>query len=350
MKVERTKLLDVGCRDRKQKNFVGIDSRKHPGVDMVHDLEKFPYPIKDGSCITIKCAHVIEHIKPWNVIQFMDEMWRMLMVGGQLAISAPYARSVGYLQDPTHCTMITEKTWLYFDVTSPLYNHYRPKPWKAQHIAYKPDGNIEAILEKRPEVDEVDLTNKAMLLGALQKPTELHSFLEFMKGAKLETVVEIGTARGGVFYALCQIASNDALLVSIDKPGGEFSGGAETDIEALEQFAKDGQTLSFIRGDSHKQKSLSELKERLGKRKIDLLFIDGDHTYEGVKKDFEMYAPLVSGIIAFHDICHHTTAPTCKVEKFWNEIKKSYNHFEFIDHEDKTWGGIGVLGEKLKKK
>ena len=97
-------LLDVGCRDRKQDNFIGIDTKLRPGVDIVHNLEQFPYPIKDGECLTIKAAHVIEHIKPWLVIDWMNEMWRMLKVGGQLAVSAPYANSALYLQDPTHCT------------------------------------------------------------------------------------------------------------------------------------------------------------------------------------------------------------------------------------------------------
>ncbi len=339
-------LLDVGCKDRKQANFVGMDSRRHPGVDIVHNLEVFPYPIESDSCITIKCAHVIEHIKPWLVISFMDELWRMLVVGGQLAISAPYARSDGFIQDPTHCTNISEKTFMYFDIDSPIYQHYRPKPWKIEHIAYKPNGNIEAILSKRPVIDEVNLVNKAMMLGAIQKPTELHAFLEFMKGKPMDTVVEIGTARGGVFYALCQIAGDNAEIVSIDMPGGAFGGGyAETDIETFRMFGKDEQGLSFLREDSHKNSTKRKLARILGRRKVDLLFIDGDHTYEGVKKDFLMYSPFMrkDGIIAFHDICFHTNVPDCQVEKFWREIKGKYNHLEFIDKMDKTWGGIGVL-------
>jgi predicted O-methyltransferase YrrM len=46
----------------------------------------------------------------------------------------------------------------------------------------------------------------------------------------------------------------------------------------------------------------------------DFLFIDGDHTYQGVKQDFQMYSPLVKkgGIVAFHDIVKQYA---CKNEK-----------------------------------
>lgn len=142
-------LLDVGCRDRKQPNFIGIDWREHPGIDIVHDLERFPYPIKSNSCLTIKCAHVIEHIKPWLVLSFMDELWRMLINDGQLMISCPYGGSPGYWADPTHCTHITETTWLLFDCESQLYEQYKPKPWKLEYSSWKPGGNIEAVFRKK---------------------------------------------------------------------------------------------------------------------------------------------------------------------------------------------------------
>ena len=354
MKVDKKRypkgmLLDVGCRDRKQPNFVGIDWRGHPGVDIVHDLEKFPYPIPSESCLTIKCAHVIEHVKPWIVFDFMNELWRMMIPEGQLMISAPYGRSIGYWQDPSHCTHIHEGTWFLFDPDHPLYQQYKPKPWKLEHSAWKPGGNIEAIFRKR--LDGVDvsksliLAEKAISMGAMQKPLELGALLNLLEGRTSRTVVEIGTARGGVFWALCQVAEKNALLVSIDLPGGAFGGGySEHDVGIFKRFAKGKQKLHFLREDSHKEKTKRALERILKGRKVDLLLIDGDHTYKGVKKDWEMYSSLVKkGMIVFHDICHHVNVPECQVDKLWAEIAPKFSTTEFIDPQDTTWGGIGVI-------
>jgi len=146
-------LLDIGCRDRKQVNFVGMDKKKREGVDIVHDPEDFPYPLDDGCCMTIKAQHVVEHIKPWLFFDFFDELWRLLIPNGQVMLNCPYGHSKGFYQDPTHCTHITKETWQYLDPQFVLYNHYRPKPWRLEHIALQVDGNVEVILRKLTEKD-----------------------------------------------------------------------------------------------------------------------------------------------------------------------------------------------------
>ena len=142
--------LDIGCGGNKQKGFLGMDKRELPGVDVVHDLEVFPYPLEDESCLLIVGSHIVEHIKPWLMIPFMDELWRLLKPGGQLALSTPYAGSPGYWQDPTHCNGCNEATWHYFDPRFGLYEIYRPKPWKISDgfPVWQVTGNLEIVMEK----------------------------------------------------------------------------------------------------------------------------------------------------------------------------------------------------------
>ena len=144
-------LLDIGCGENKQQGFVGMDKRELDGVDIVHDLEDFPYPLEDECCLTIKGSHIYEHIKPWLSIDFMNELWRLLKVGGQLMLSLPYGWSYGYIQDPTHCNPANEATFTYFEKGKPLYNIYKPKPWKIEFSAYQQTGNIEVIMRKLEE-------------------------------------------------------------------------------------------------------------------------------------------------------------------------------------------------------
>lgn len=188
----------------------------------------------------------------------------------------------------------------------------------------------------------------AIKKGAIQKIKELRLLISLLKKRKLNTVVEIGTYKGGTFYAWCKIAEPNATLVSIDLPKGPFGGGYT--LKKLKKFRgynRKNQKLYFLRKDSHKKSTKKGLIRILKDRKIDLLMIDGDHRYEGVKEDWKLYSPLVkkNGLIVFHDIVYHPKVPECKVDRLWKEIKIGYKHTEFIDNDKMggQWGGIGVI-------
>lgn len=180
----------------------------------------------------------------------------------------------------------------------------------------------------------------------MQVRDEIAKFLEIVAELRPKVVLEIGTARGGTLFLFTRAADPKAKIISIDLPGGAFGGGYPVwKIPLYRSFSRDEQKIYLIRRDSHNPQTLEEVKRILGLEKIDLLFIDGDHTYEGVKKDFEMYSPLVrkGGIIAFHDIVPHPPETRCLVSKFWNEVKHSYSFLEIVRDWSQKWAGIGVL-------
>ena len=155
--------LDIGCGSNVQKdggNWLGMDIRKLPGVDIVHNAEEFPWPLPNASCNKLLASHLLEHIKPWLMIDFMNEAWRVMKPGGQFLIGVPYATSHGMYQDPTHIGFFNESTFTYYDPDYYLYRIYEPLPWKIMRNAFQVTGNMEVILEKRLSRDQKVIDEK----------------------------------------------------------------------------------------------------------------------------------------------------------------------------------------------
>lgn len=104
-----------------------------------------------------------------------------------------------------------------------------------------------------------------------------------------------------------------------------------------------------IIGDSAVLETLEKLKALLGGRKIDLLFIDGNHSYEGVKTDYEFYGPLVRHLIAFHDV-NGFTRRSKGVNPYWDELTNSgecrtavfHRHSKIVDLEKNLFKNMGI--------
>ncbi len=194
---------------------------------------------------------------------------------------------------------------------------------------------------------ELAFTLGSGLIRPAQLPAELLWLLTFVfREPRPRFVMEIGTFRGGTLFCACRLAASDACVISLDLPGGPFGAGYPAWKRRLYgAFAKPQQSLRLIRGNSHSPGSVAEVRQILEQDRLDFLFIDGDHSYIGVKRDFEAYMPLVrtGGLVAFHDVIANPRSPTIEVYRFWEEIKGAYEHWEFIAQRDRGYMGIGVL-------
>jgi SAM-dependent methyltransferase len=89
---ESMKTLDLGCgQHTKLPGSVGLDLRPAPHVDVVHDLDTYPYPFKENTFDHIEMSHVIEHVA--RPLHLMNEVHRIAKSGGTVRIITPHYSS-----------------------------------------------------------------------------------------------------------------------------------------------------------------------------------------------------------------------------------------------------------------
>ena len=168
---------------------------------------------------------------------------------------------------------------------------------------------------------------------------------DYVANMRPATIVELGTHYGTSFFAFLQAIedghSPKTALYGVDL-WGEVEGNdwtkKEYEIDIYEIFLKTLETYKTEAKPIRKifDDALTDFKDQ----SIDLLHIDGTHTYEAVKNDYEKWSPKVKedGIILFHDISETSFLHENASPQFWNELKASHYTLEF-DH----CYGLGIL-------
>ena len=124
---------------------------------------------------------------------------------------------------------------------------------------------------------------------------ELCAFEVFLREYRPHNILEIGTYTGGTFWLMCQYSTG--YKASIDVVPPEY----QEQREKQKTFSSD---VVLINGSSQNQETIKSLTKQTRGCKFDLIFIDGDHTFDKVIEDFNIYSKYLSerGVVAFHDI------------------------------------------------
>ena len=106
------KLLELGCGFNKTPGALGVDVIRGSQADIIHDLNKFPYPFADNEWDRIICRDVLEHVD--DFVATVEEIWRIARHGATVEVSGPFMSSVNFYSDPTHKRAFTSRTFDYF--------------------------------------------------------------------------------------------------------------------------------------------------------------------------------------------------------------------------------------------
>jgi SAM-dependent methyltransferase len=117
----QSKILELGCGRVKHANAVGIDRVALPGVDVVHDLNRYPYPFADSTFDEVFAIHVIEHLD--SILAVMEEIHRITRPKARVTIITPHHSDAISWQDPTHKWHLNSYSFSYFEPTYPT-NYY----------------------------------------------------------------------------------------------------------------------------------------------------------------------------------------------------------------------------------
>lgn len=179
----------------------------------------------------------------------------------------------------------------------------------------------------------------------LQKQEEIVALAELAAPRGPARIAEIGTYNGGTSLFLCGLSPSVRTFVGVDlAPHNDW---------LVSSLAPRGVNAAFLRGSSRDPSIREQVMAGFDEEPIDLLFLDGDHRYEGVFADLREYRTLMraGGLIAFHDIVRDHGERCGRpaegwaggVPALWQEVRERFTHWEFVCDWEQDGCGIGVI-------
>jgi predicted O-methyltransferase YrrM len=186
---------------------------------------------------------------------------------------------------------------------------------------------------------------RKIVIPPVQFRDEFMPFIEEVGAMRPTRVLEIGVGYGGTLFLLAQAAADGARLAAVDLPPEPARYHQSKEL-LFQVYRRRGQRIRTFPTGSERPETREAVRGFLGDG-IDVLLIDGDHTYDGVASDYRLYGDLVrcGGLIAFHDIVPGEYEKVGEVARFWAELKEKAPG-EVTEHV-RSWSqqghGLGVI-------
>jgi len=212
---------------------------------------------------------------------------------------------------------------------------------------------VMGIIKSRRRVQQLGELEKIGKVGdnlpdISQIKEEFDALLEFYRAIKPKNILEVGSLLGWSLKRFIENKQEGGVVVSVDLPVRDFCGRGDGRVDQQEfghhilwkRWAKNKNTaLTVIPASSFDPQTIKKVETICNH--YDFIFIDGNHTYEGIMADYRNYFPFLrsGGIMAFHDIAQNEEGGGFRV---WNEIKHQYKYKEILKSPSKE-KGIGVI-------
>ena len=176
-----------------------------------------------------------------------------------------------------------------------------------------------------------------------QRRDELDSFKRLLRTHDVRAYLEIGAREGDTFHEVMLALEPGSRGIAVDLPGAKWGKSNSKHLlgRALKDLNARGYEVRAIVGDSHDEKIIAEVRKHAP---FDAVFIDADHSYSAVLRDWLAYGGLAP-LVAFHDIdgfgMHTKDGSPVEVPELWGELESRFESKRFVCAERGM--GIGVL-------